>query len=60
MKFKEFEKLNKTSTASELLSDGVFGGLKNNPSMQEAIRHSTILSFWPQIVGRKFEKFTVS
>ena len=58
MKFIEHEKLNKTLSADELLSDYVFGGLKNNPAMRNAIKQSTILSFWNSVVGKKFEKIT--
>ena len=52
------KRLNKTSSISELLSDTMFKSIKRNKTVKNALKHSTLFSFWNMIVGKKFEGLT--
>ena len=51
------KKINKTLSISELMSSTVFGQ-KAQEGFETVVKHSTIFSFWGEIVGKKFEKYT--
>ena len=48
---------NETKSISELLNDSIFNQTSQN-KLNSVIKQSTIFSFWDNIVGAKFSKFT--
>lgn len=52
------KKHNPTTHIGELLSKTAFGEMAKGNKMGAIIKHSTIFSFWNNIVGAKFAKFT--
>lgn len=48
----------KTQTLSELIHSSVFSQRDAKNKINSVIKHSTIFSFWENIVGAKFSKFT--
>ena len=51
------KKINETLSISELMSSTVFGQ-KAEEGFAIVAKHSTIFSFWGDIVGKKFQKYT--
>ncbi len=49
---------NKTATIADLLDSSVFGNTNIKNKMNNVIKHSTIFSFWNNIVGIKFARHT--
>lgn len=52
------KKYNPTTHIGELISKTAFGEMAKENKMGAVIKHSTIFSFWNNIVGAKFAKFT--
>lgn len=52
------KKHNPTTCIGELISKTAFGEITKSNKMGAIIKHSTIFSFWNNIVGAKFAKFT--
>ena len=52
------KKHNPTTHIGELISKTAFGDMMKGNKMGAIIKHSTIFSFWDNIVGAKFAKFT--
>lgn len=52
------KKHNPTSHISEILNKTTFGEMMKSNKMGSVIKHSTIFSFWNNIVGAKFSKIT--
>ncbi len=52
------KKDNKTQTISELLNSKAFCNAMGKDKLNSAIKHSTIFSFWSNIVGAKFSNIT--
>ena len=52
------KKHNPTTHIGELISKTAFGEMAKGNKMGAVIKHSTIFSFWNNIVGAKFAKFT--
>ncbi|MBQ4646249.1 MAG: DUF721 domain-containing protein [Candidatus Gastranaerophilales bacterium] len=52
------KKHNPTTHIGELISKTAFGEMAKGNKMGAVIKHSTIFSFWNNIVGVKFAKFT--
>lgn len=52
------KKYNPTTHIGELISKTAFGDMMKGNKMGAVIKHSTIFSFWNNIVGAKFSKFT--
>ena len=55
---KIMKKHNPTTHIGELISKTAFGEMAKGNKMDMVIKHSTIFSFWNNIVGAKFAKFT--
>ena len=51
-------KNNKTTSIGELLHNGAFSEFVNKNKLNAIIKHSTIFSFWGNIVGAKFSNIT--
>lgn len=49
--------INDTFTIGDLIETSVFHGAKDR-RMNNVVRHSTIFSFWDEVVGVKFARFT--
>lgn len=49
--------LNDTFTIGDLIDNSVFSEMKDR-KMNHVVKHSTIFSFWDDVVGSKFAKFT--
>lgn len=49
--------INDTFTIGDLIENSVFSEMKNR-KMSSVVKHSTIFSFWDDVVGSKFAKFT--
>jgi len=52
------KKINETSKIGDLIDASVFASGVNGFKLRSVTKHSTIFSFWKDIVGSKFEKFT--
>lgn len=52
------KKHNPTTHIGELINKTTFGDMMKGNKMGAIIKHSTIFSFWNNIVGAKFSKFT--
>ena len=52
-------KNNETLPIGSLIDSSVFAQSLKSGRFQILIKHSTIFSFWGDIVGRKFEKYTI-
>ena len=52
------KKHNPTSHISEILNKTTFGEMMKGNKMGSVIKHSTIFSFWNNIVGAKFSRIT--
>ena len=50
--------IKQTKTISELLNTFTFGENSKGKSFSETIKHSTIFSFWEDIIGKKLAKFS--
>ncbi len=48
----------KTTSLSELLDKSIFAKRKFNFGMTKVVKHSTIFSFWNEVVGAKFANYT--
>ncbi len=55
---KNMKRHNKTATIADLLDGSVFGNVNIKNKMNNVIKHSTIFSFWNNIVGIKFARHT--
>lgn len=51
-------KNNKTTSIGELIHNGAFGEFMSGAKLNTIIKHSTIFSFWSNIVGPKFSNIT--
>ena len=51
-------KNNETLSIGSLIDSSIFAKSLKDGKLQDIIKHSTIFSFWGEIVGRKFEKIT--
>lgn len=49
--------INDTFTIGDLIENSVFSEMKDR-KMGSVVKHSTIFSFWDDVVGSKFAKFT--
>ena len=52
------KKINETSTIGSLIENSVFAQALGGEKMRSVVKHSTIFSFWEEVVGKKFFKFT--
>jgi len=52
-------KINNTQTISDLLNAFTFGDKPRGKSLSDAVKFSTIVSFWGDIVGSKLAKYTM-
>ena len=52
------KKNNPTSQIGELLNKTTFGEMIKENKVGQIMKHSTIFSFWNNVVGAKFSKFT--
>lgn len=50
--------INETKSISELLNTFTFGDKPRGKSLSDAVKFSTIVSFWDDIVGSKLAKYT--
>lgn len=55
---KTMKRHNKTTSIADLLDSSVFGNVNLKNKMNNVIKHSTIFSFWNNIVGVKFARHT--
>ena len=51
-------KNNETLSIGSLIDSSIFAKSLKDGRLQDIVKHSTIFSFWGEIVGRKFEKIT--
>lgn len=58
MRITNLKRDSKTQTLSELIHSSVFSQKDAKNKINSVIKHSTIFSFWENIVGAKFSKFT--
>ena len=52
------KKNNETTSIGDLLNSTIFGEIAKSDKMNVIIKQSTLFSFWEDIVGAKFAKFT--
>lgn len=52
------KRYNKTSSLKDLLENSVFNSAATKNKMTNVIKHSTVFSFWNNIVGLKFARHT--
>ena len=52
------KKNNKTVSISDLINSTVFGDIVKEDKMSFVIKQTTVFSFWEDIVGKKFVKYT--
>ena len=48
----------KTSSLKDLIENSIFNNTASRSKMNNVIKHSTIFSFWDNVVGAKFSKHT--
>lgn len=52
------DKENKTLSIGELISTTAFGKMAKSDKVEHLIKHSVIFSFWKEVVGKRFDKYT--